>query len=124
VRRRQRPAEVALLLGVDARRGAAGGGRRRACRGVRTVVGALGHWRYGSAWVVSATALYVLVLLLGGLGGRRPKEARLLATRLAGEDGPVSGELRALLDDRVSRVENYGSLLLVLVIVELMVFKP
>ena len=61
---------------------------------------------------------------LGGLGGRRPKEARLLATRLAGEDGPVSGELRALLDDRVSRVENYGSLLLVLVIVALMVFKP
>lgn len=77
-----------------------------------------------SGWVVSATALYLVVLLLGGLGGRRPKEARLLATRLAREDAPVDDELRALLDDPVSRAENYGSLLLVLVIVGLMVFKP
>jgi MFS family permease len=123
-RRRQRPAEVALLLGLT-RVGVllvAVGGVLAGVFGLWLVH--LGHWRYGSAWVVSATALYLLVLLLGGLGGRRPKEARLLATRLAGEDGPVSGELRALLDDRASRVENYGSLLLVLVIVALMVFKP
>ncbi len=36
----------------------------------------------------------------------------------------MTAELRALLDDRVSRVENYGSLLIVLTIVLLMVFKP
>jgi len=33
-------------------------------------------------------------------------------------------ELRALLDDRLSRAENYASLLVVLVILVLMVFKP
>jgi hypothetical protein len=32
--------------------------------------------------------------------------------------------LRALLDDPLSRTENYGSLVLILVIVVLMVFKP
>lgn len=123
-RRRQRPAEVALLLGLT-RIGVvlvAVGGVLAGVFGLWLVH--LGDWGYGSAWVVCATALYVVVLLLGGLGGRRPKQARLLATRLAGEDAPVSRELRALLDDRVSRAENYGSLLLVLVIIALMCFKP
>ena len=73
------------------------GGVLGRCSGVGSVH--LSHWRYGSAWVVSATALYVVVLLVGGLGGRR-------------------------VDDRISRAENYGSVLLVLVIVGPMVFKP
>ena len=64
------------------------------------------------------------MLVLGGLGGHRPKQARKLATRLAAEQAPVSEELRALLDDRLSRAENYASLLVVLVILVLMVFKP
>ena len=75
-------------------------------------------------WVVSATVLYVVALVLGGLGGRRPNEARLLASRLARDHAPVSAGPRGLLDDRVSRAENYGSLLLVPAIVALMVFKP
>ena len=58
----------------------------------------------------------VVLVGLGSLAERRPKQARVLATRLAGEDARVSGELRGLLDDRVSREENYGSPLLVLVI--------
>ena len=58
------------------------------------------------------------------LGGQRPKHARQLATRLAAEQAPVNEELRALLDDRLSRAENHASLLVVLVILVLMVFKP
>jgi hypothetical protein len=65
-----------------------------------------------------------VALALGGLGGQRPKQARKLASRLAERDAPVSDELRALLDDPVSRAENYASLLVVLVILVLMVFKP
>lgn len=123
-RHRQRPTEVALLLGLT-RVGVllvAIGGVLAGVFGLWLVH--LGHWGYTSAWVVSATALYLSVLLLGGLGGRRPRQARLLATRLAGEDAPANHELRRLLDDRISRAENYTSLLLVLVIIALMVFKP
>ena len=83
----------------------------------------LGHWGYGSAWVDWAIALYLLVLVLGGAGGGRPRQARLLATRLAERDEPVSVELRALLDDRRSRTLNYLSLGIVIGIVALMVFK-
>ncbi len=68
--------------------------------------------------------MYVVALALGGFGGQRPKQARHLAARLAGRGEPVSEELRALLDDRVSLAANYGSLALILAIVGLMVFKP
>ena len=82
-RRRQRPVEIALLLGLT---------------------------RIG--------------VLLGGLGGQRPKQARKLAQQLAADDKPANGQLGALLNDRVSLAENYASLLLILVILTLMVFKP
>jgi hypothetical protein len=74
--------------------------------------------------VDGALALYVIVIALGHLGARRPRQARLLATRLATEGRSISGELRALLDDPVSRVENYVSLAVVVAILILMVFKP
>jgi uncharacterized membrane protein len=105
-RRRDRPAEIALLLGLT-RIGVvlvAVGGLLVPVFGLWLVH--LGNFGYGSGWVDAAIALYLVVLVLGGLGGRRPKEARLLAMRLAAEDGPMTDELRALLDDRVSRAEN------------------
>jgi uncharacterized membrane protein len=120
-RRRDRPAEIALLLGLT-RIGVvlvAVGGLLVPVFGLWLVH--LGNFGYGSGWVDAAIALYVVVLVLGG---RRPREARLLAMRLVAEDGPMTNELRSLLDDRVSRAENYGSLLIVLAIVVLMVFKP
>ena len=123
-RRRERPAEIALLLGLT-RIGVllvAVGGLLLAIFGLWLVH--LGHFGYGSRWVDAAIGLYVIVLVLGGLGGQRPKQARQLATRLAAEQAPVNEELRALLDDRLSRAENYASLLVVLVILVLMVFKP
>ena len=78
-----------------------------------------GHFGYGSGWVDAAIALYVVGLALGGLGGRRPKQARLLAAELA----PVNDELRMLLDDPLSRAANYASLAVVGAILVLMVFK-
>ena len=68
--------------------------------------------------------LFVAVVVLGAAGGRRPKRARLVASRLAREHEDESEELRALLDDPLSRALNYLSALLVLAIVVLMVFKP
>ena len=123
-RRREQPAEVALLLGL-ARIGA-----------LLVASGALllfvcGLWLvdledvgFGTGWVQAAIALFVVALGLGGFGGQRPKQARMLATRLAQEGGQASAELRALLDDPPSRVANYASAALVPTILALMVFKP
>ncbi len=123
-RRRDRPSEIALLLGLT-RIGVllvAVGGLLVPIFGLWLVH--LGHFGYGSGWVDAAIGLYVIVLVLGGLAGQRPKQARQLATRLAAEQAPLNEELLALLDDRLSRAENYASLLVVLVILVLMVFKP
>jgi uncharacterized membrane protein len=123
-RRRAHPADVALLLGLT-RVGVllvAVGGLLLPVFGLWLVH--LGHFGYGSGWVDAAIALYVAALALGAFGGQRPKQARRLATRLASDGAPVNAELRALLDDRASRAANYGSLVVVLAILVLMVFKP
>ncbi|HEX5309048.1 MAG TPA: DUF2269 family protein [Solirubrobacteraceae bacterium] len=123
-RRRRRSAEIALLLALTRI------GVLLVAVGALLLLGFglwlvhLEHIGYGTGWVDAAIALYVLALVLGAAGGQRPKRARLLATRLAAEDAPVSGELRALLNDPISLAVNYTSALLVLAILELMVFKP
>lgn len=123
-RRREQPAEIALLLGLT-RFGAllvvAGGLLLLAC-GMWLVD--LEHLGYDTGWIQAAIGLYVLALLLGGAGGQRPKQARRLATRLASDGAPATDELRALLDDRLSLAANYLSGLFVLAILALMVFKP
>ena len=123
-RRRERPAEITLLLGLT-RIGVvlvAVGGLLLAVFGLWLVH--LGGFGYGSGWVDAAIALYLLALVLGGLGGQRPKQARRLATGLHADDLPVTDEVRRLLDDRLSRTANYSSLIAILAILVLMVFKP
>jgi uncharacterized membrane protein len=117
-------AEIALMLGL-ARVGAL-----LVVLGFLLVLGFglwlvdLGDWGYGSGWVEAAIGLLVVAMLLGALGGRTPKQARLLASRLAAEGKPASPELRRLLDDRRALALNYLSGLLVLAVLVLMVWKP
>lgn len=123
-RRRARAAEVALLLGLT-RSGVA-------LVGLGSVLlFACGLWLvgledigYGTGWVTGAITLFVVSLALGGYGGQRPKQARTLATRLAEQGEETSPELRALLDDPISRAANYASAVLILAVLALMVFKP
>jgi uncharacterized membrane protein len=123
-RRRERPSEIALLLGL-ARIGAVfvlGGGALVLGFGLWLVH--LGGWGYGTGWVDAAIALFVAALALGAIGGQRPKAARLLASGLAAAQRPATTELRELLDDRLSLAANYASLAIVVAILALMVFKP
>lgn len=123
-RRQETAAEVALLLGLT-RVGVL-------LVGVGTLlIGPFGLWlvhlggfTYGAGWIEASIALYIVALVLGGLGGQRPKQARRLAARMPAENAPVTGELRKLLDDRLSRMANYASLLAILAVLILMVFKP
>lgn len=121
-RRRQRPSEIALLLELSQ------AGAVLVAVGGLTVL-ALGLWLvehedlgFGPGWIRAALVLFGLAAVLGAAGGRRPKEARLLAGRL-GDDGPTD-ELRRLLDDRLSLWANYVSAALVVAILVLMVWKP
>ncbi|MEX2583980.1 MAG: DUF2269 family protein [Gemmatimonadota bacterium] len=122
-RRQDRPSEVALLLGVT-RIGA-----------LLVVVGAVlvlggGLWlagqldQFDEPWLLVSLGLFVFSLILGALGGQRPKRARRLAAQLAGEGDEMTADLRRLLDDRFSLAANYASSGLVLVILVLMVWQP
>lgn len=123
-RRRRRPADIAMLLGL-ARAGAAllGSGALLLLACGLWLVG-LEDVGFGAGWVQAAIALFVVAMALGGWGGQRPKQARVLAERLAEEGRPAGDELRGLLDDPVARAANYASAALVLAILALMVFKP
>jgi uncharacterized membrane protein len=122
-RRRERPAEIALLLSLAPPAVIAVGVGALLAGGFGLWLVHLGHWGYGSAWVDAAIGLFVVVLALGGAGGRRPKQARLLAERLAAAGAPMSEELRALLDDPLARTLNYLAGAIVIGIIALMVFK-
>jgi uncharacterized membrane protein len=123
-RRREAPAEIELLL-RQARLGAAlvGVGMLLILVFGLWLVD-LGDWGYDAGWVEAAILLFVAAAVLGGLGGKAPREARLLAGDLAAEGKPMSAELRALLDDRKAQLLNYVSSALVVAILVLMVWKP
>ena len=122
--RRERPSEISLLLGL-------------ARQGVLLVnVGALGTLAFGIAlaehtdiglgtgWVSAALTLWVVMMLLGGLGGRSARHARELAQRLAAEGDHPSEELRSLLSHRPSLLLSYASTAAIVAILVLMVWKP
>ena len=122
--RRERPSEVAFLLGLT--------------RGAVAVVGAgflmtiaFGAWlvedegfSFGDGWIAGALALLAAVAVLGGIGGRSARHSRHLAERLAAEGDRPSEELRRALSEPVARALNYGGFLAAVAILALMVWKP
>ena len=123
-RRQQRPAEIQLLLTM-ARAGVL-------LVGIGSVLlGGFGLWLvhlgdfgYSTGWIDVSIALYLIALILGALGGQRPRQARHLAAQLSQDQVATIDQVRALLDDPLSRAANYGSLTAILAILALMVFKP
>jgi uncharacterized membrane protein len=86
----------------------------------------LSHLSFHTEWVWLSAALFVVSVVLGALGGRRPRQARTLATAESSADAgaPPSARLRGLLDDPASRACNYAAAVALLVIVYLMVTQP
>ena len=122
--RRERPSEIAMLFKL-ARVGVASIGIGM----VLTLV--LGLWLvhhvgygWGQTWIVLALVLWVLANALGGIGGSREKKTRELAERLAAEGDAPSAELTARLRDPVWLGLSWGSGIVILVILALMIWKP
>lgn len=122
-RRRERPGEIAALLGT------ARYGVLLVAVGLLLALGS-GFWLldltvYGfDPWVVAALALLAFTFVAGGVGGQAPKRARRLAERLAREGDAPSAELDRLLRDRVADGLNRASAAAAVAILVLMVWKP
>jgi uncharacterized membrane protein len=121
---RERPSEIVLLYGVI----------RVAVAAI--LVGSLlavvfGLWLvhearygYGDGWVVSALVLFILGNALGAIGGRRDEKTGRLARELAAAGDAPSAELRARVRDPISLALSYGSGLLLVAVLAIMVWKP
>jgi uncharacterized membrane protein len=88
------------------------------------LVADLDYAKWSDAWVIVALVLWVLANALGGIGGRREKATRQLAERLAGEGDASSPELRAHLRDPLTIALSWGSGLVVVAILAVMIWKP
>jgi uncharacterized membrane protein len=122
--RSERPSEIALFLGLT----------RIAV--VAIALGALmtlaiGLWLVGDrdysfseAWLVLSLILWFVAIWAGQRGGARDRETRLLAEQLATESDVATPELLARLRDPVTLSLSYGSGVVLVVVLALMVWKP
>jgi uncharacterized membrane protein len=80
--------------------------------------------KWSNSWVIIALILWVVANALGGAGGRREKETRALAERLAAEGDAPSSELRARMRDPLTLALSWGSGAVVIAILAIMIWKP
>lgn len=80
--------------------------------------------KWSDAWVIIALILWVVASALGGIGGRRERETRALAERLASENDAPTAELRARMRDPLTLALSWGSGIVVIAILALMIWKP
>jgi uncharacterized membrane protein len=122
--RRERPSEIALLLGLT----------RWAIVAISAglvVTIAFGLWLvhnagygYGDGWIVTSLVLWAVSGFLGSRGGRMQREVRSFAERLSREGDAPSQELHARLHDPVALALSWSSGLAAVAILALMIWKP
>jgi uncharacterized membrane protein len=122
--RREKPSEVAFLLGLTRPAVAVVGVGALATLG-------LGAWLvdhegrdWGDGWLTAALLLWIASVILGAVGGRSTRHTRYLADRLAAEGDRPSVELRSALSSPLTQALNYGSFLAVVAVLALMIWKP
>lgn len=80
-------------------------------------------WSLGDGWVAASLVLFAASVLLGAVGGRRPKRARLLAARQP-PDAKPDVEIGRLLRDRASWLANAAASATAFVVLALMIWRP
>jgi hypothetical protein len=122
---RKRPSEIALLLGLTGTAAAAIGlGLLLSIVFGLWLVFDLDQYDLWDGWVIAALVMWALSGALGGAAGRRDKETRLFAERLAAEADVPSNELVARVRDPVALSLNIASSLLGFAILAIMIWKP
>ena len=123
--RREVPSEIALLMRLTGAAAAAIGiGLITTLVFGLWLVSYLDFYKWTYFWILSALIMWLVAGPLGGAGGKRDKETRLLAQRLAAEGDTPSAELRARVRDPIALSLNLASSLLALAILVLMIWKP
>lgn len=122
--RRDRPSEVVALYGLIRYAAAAIGAGMFVTLGFGLWLVEDVDYSWGDAWIVLALILWAIAGALGGQGGKRERETRELAERLAAEGDAPSAELRARMRDPVTLALSWGSGVVVLAILALMIWKP
>lgn len=121
--RRERAADVALLLGaVRPAVPVVGLGFVLAIVMGFALVEKIGL-DYGETWLSATFALLFWMLVVGAVAGRADRKTRELAERVAAEGGP-DDELRRRLVDPVVLALNGSMLAATVAVIALMVFKP
>jgi uncharacterized membrane protein len=126
--RRERPSEIASLLGLTRV-------PELAIRVGAVVALAFGiwlayvdkevpHYTITDEWILAALGLWVLANALGERGARIYHEARALADRLAGDGDAASTQLRALVRSPRAAMLVSASTATVVAIFVLMIWKP
>jgi uncharacterized membrane protein len=79
---------------------------------------------YGDGWIVAAILLLILGNAIGGYGGSRDRRTAEYARQLVAQGDAPSAELQARVRDPISLVASYGSGLILVVLLAIMVWKP
>jgi uncharacterized membrane protein len=121
---RERPSEIAMLFRLARVAVIAIGAGMALTLGFGLWLVREAGYGWGETWIVLALVLWVLANALGGIGGGREKQTRQLAERLAAEGDVPSPDLSARLRDPVWLALSWGSGIVVVVILALMIWKP
>ena len=122
--RRDRPSEIVILLRLI---------RPAVAVVAFSAVGTLGFGlalahRLGvsdsALWLRAAVALWLVSMILGGVGGRRARHTRYLAESLAASGDAPSAELRRALTNPLTSALNAISFIALVGILVLMVWQP
>jgi uncharacterized membrane protein len=122
--KRDRPSEILLLFGL-----------------IRIAVAAIiagsvlafvfGLWLvneagygYGDGWIVAAIVLLILGNAIGGFAGSRDSRTAKFAEELMAQGDAPSSELKARVRDPIVIACNYGSGLILVALLAIMIWKP
>lgn len=121
--KREKPSEVAAILGL-ARPGAL-------MLGVGGVILLLAGFYlsgkidgYGQRWLEISILLFIVALVVGAWGGRRSRRVREYAVGLADRGEGDDATLRSMLSDRLTWLLHWGSAVLAVIVLVLMVWQP
>jgi uncharacterized membrane protein len=79
---------------------------------------------YGDGWIVGAIVLLILGNAIGGYAGSRDARTAKLAEEMVARGDAPSAELQSRVRDPITLVCNYGSGLILVALLALMIWKP